>query len=52
MHAEENTPFPIHQSSYRGGHSTETAILCVHNDIDSAIDSKRIVAVVLPELCV
>ena len=52
---EENRLFPVHQSSHRHGHSTETAMLCVHNDIVRAVDQKpvdqkRIVALVLLDL--
>ena len=32
------------------GHSTETAMLCVHNDIVCAVDEKRIAALVLLDL--
>ena len=36
------------QSAYRMGHSTETALLRVHNDIASALDNKcRAVLVML-----
>ena len=49
-HSEGNSLFPVHQSSYRHGLSAETAILCVHNDIVSAVDSKRIVDLVLLDL--
>ena len=41
-HAEDNRLFPDRQSSYRRGHSTETAVLCVHNDLVRAIDEQRI----------
>ena len=49
-HAESNALFPIHQSSYRRGHSTETAMLCVHNDIVHAMDTKQLVGLVLLDL--
>ena len=48
--SEGNSLFPVHQSSYRHGLSTETAVLCVHNDIVSAVDSRRIVGLVLLDL--
>ena len=46
-HAEVNQLFPVHQSSYRRGHSTETAVLCVHNDFVRAVDEQHITALVL-----
>jgi len=49
-HSERNSLFLVHQSSYRHGHSTETAILCVHNDIVTAVNSKRIVGLVLLDI--
>ena len=49
-HSEGNSLFPVHQSSYRHGHSTETAVLCVHNYIVSVLDIKRIVGLVLLDL--
>jgi len=49
-HAEENKLFPDHQSSYRRGHSTETAVLCVHNDLVHAIDEQRITGLVMLDL--
>ena len=38
------------QSAYRVGHSTETALLRVHNDILRAIDNRRAVFLVMPDL--
>ena len=35
---------PCHQSAYRSFHSTETAVLAVHNDIVRTIDSGKISA--------
>ena len=49
-HAEGNALFPVDQSSYRQNHSTETAVLCVHNSIVCAVDQKRMVALVLLDL--
>jgi len=49
-HAEVNRLFPVHQSSYRRGHSTETAVLSVHNDLVRAVDEKHTAALVLLDL--
>jgi len=49
-HAEENKPFPDRQSSYRRDHSTETAVLCVHNDLVHAIDEQWITGLVMLDL--
>ena len=38
------------QSAYRRFHSTETALLRVHNDILSSLNEKKMVALVLPDL--
>ena len=35
------------QSAYRGGHSTETALMKVHNDIIHAIDDRGVLVFVL-----
>ena len=39
------------QSAYKQYHSTETALIRVHNDILSAIDNRRIVILLLIDLC-
>jgi len=49
-HAEENKLFPVRQSSYRRSHSTETAMMCVHNDLVRAVDNKEVTALVLLDL--
>jgi len=49
-HAEENKLFPDRQSLYRRGHSTETVVLCVHNDLVHAIDEQRITGLVMLDL--
>jgi len=49
-HAEDNHLFPTRQSSYRGGHSTETAMLCVYNDRVRAVDNKHVTALMLLDL--
>ena len=38
------------QSAYFPGHSIETALICVHNDIIQAVDNKHGVILVLLEL--
>ena len=49
-HLESNSLFDPMQSAYRANHSTETALLKVHNDIVRAIDSGKAVAVVALDL--
>ena len=49
-HAEDNSLFPVRQSSYCRGHSTETAVLCVYNALVRAIDKQRITGLVLLDL--
>ena len=39
-HMQENGLMDPYQSAYRKGHSTETALMQVHNDIVSAVDKK------------
>jgi len=46
-HVEKNQLFPERQSSYRRDHSTETAVLSVHNDLAHAIDKQRITGLVM-----
>ena len=48
--AEDNHLFPTRQSSYRRGHSTKTAMLCMYNDLIRAVDSKLVTALVLLDL--
>ena len=40
----------LFQSAYRAGHSTETALTCVHNDVLRAIDDSQCVILVLLDL--
>ena len=47
---EENSIHALYQSAYRGNHSTETALLKIHNDISRAISSHRKVTLVLLDL--
>ncbi|CAB3998226.1 Hypothetical predicted protein, partial [Paramuricea clavata] len=42
--------YPILQSAYRAGHSTETALLKVHNDIMCSMDQQRVSLLVLLDL--
>ena len=49
-HANKHDLFPVRQSAYRHGHSTETAVMTVHNDIVSAIDKGHVVALALLDL--
>ena len=39
-HVDGNTLRDKMQSAYRSGHSTETALLRIKNDIDAALDRK------------
>ena len=49
-HADQNGLLPARQSAYRKFHSTESAVLVVHNDIVCAIDQGHVVALVLLDL--
>lgn len=49
-HMKENELNEIFQSAYKKGHSTETALLRVHNDILSAIDKGHAMLLVLLDL--
>ena len=49
-HAELHGLLPHHQSAYRSFHSTETAVLAVHNSIVRTIDSGKLCALVLLDL--
>ena len=49
-HMKENNLLDPMQSAYRSGHSTETALLRVHNDIVSAIDKGHSVFLILLDL--
>ena len=40
-HSELHKLLPRHQSAYRSSHSTETAVLAVHNDLVRTIDSGK-----------
>ena len=49
-HLRENKPEEIFQSAYKVGHSTESALLRVHNDVLCALDDERCVMLVLLDL--
>ena len=49
-HLEKNNLLDKMQSAYKSGHSTETALLRVHNDIMMAVDKKKHVFLVLLDL--
>jgi len=49
-HADESNLFPVHQSAYRAHHSTETAVLSVHNALVRSIDSGNVSMLVLLDL--
>ena len=47
---EDNHPYELLQSAYKKSHSTETALIKVHNDIVTAMDSGHSVILVLLDL--
>jgi len=49
-HMDTHTLLPSTQSAYRNKHSTETALVRIHNDIVSAIDHGQVAALVLLDL--
>ena len=49
-HCSDNTPLPVHQSSSRQFHSTETALLKVQSDILSNVDKQEVILLVLLDL--
>ena len=49
-HLNKNKLFDPHQSAYRAGHSTETALLKVANDLISALDKKHVTILSLLDL--
>ena len=50
VHIESQQLLPSCQSAYRAHHSTETAIISVHDEIVRTIDAGDVCAVVLLEL--
>jgi len=49
-HAEAQGLFPAQQSAYRPFRSTESAIICVHNDLVRATDDRKAILLVLLDL--
>ena len=49
-HCQANNLYPKMQSAYRSNHSTETALLTVHNDLLRALDERHEVVIVLLDL--
>ena len=41
-HVSDHSLFTVRQSAYRAFHSTETAILAVHNGLVRAVDNNRV----------
>ena len=50
QHCDQNSLLPAKQSAYLRHHSTETAVLIVHNDIVHAVDRGQLVPLVLLDL--
>jgi len=50
VHFESQQLLPSRQSAYRARHSTETAIIAVHNEIVKAIDAGEVCALVLLDI--
>ena len=49
-HLSEHELFPLLQSTYRQGHSTEAALLKIYNDILMAMNRQRVFLLVLLDL--
>ena len=49
-HAHKHSLFPTYQSAYRSFYSTETALVCIHNDLIGAMDAGHVGALVLLDL--
>ena len=50
VHSTQFNLLPVQQSAYRPFHSTETALLSVHNDLVRSIDNGKISLLVLLDL--
>jgi hypothetical protein len=49
-HITAHRLLPSKQSAYRRHYSTETAVLCVHNDLVHAVDNNQVIGLVLLDL--
>jgi hypothetical protein len=49
-HCDQHSLLPVNQSAYRHHHSTETAVMKVHNDLVRAADNGQVTALVLLDL--
>lgn len=49
-HVSNSSLLPVQQSAYRSFHSTETAVLSVHNDLVRSVDSGHVSSLVLLDL--
>ena len=49
-HLSEHDLYPLLQSAYRRGHSTETALFKIYNDILMAMNRQEVVLLVLLDL--
>ena len=50
-HLSEHDLCPLLQSAYRRGHSTETALLKIYNDLLMAMNRQEVVLLVLFDFC-
>ena len=49
-HIAKHRLLPVHQSAYRPHHSTETAVICVMNDMINTIDKGDVGAIMLLDM--
>lgn len=49
-YAENNSLLPVHQSAYRSQHSTETALVHLHNDMVAIVDRGDVGALILLDM--
>lgn len=49
-HITKHRLLPVHQSAYRPHHSTETAVICVMNDMINTIDKGHVGAIMLLDM--
>ena len=47
LHMNSSNTFNQYQSAYRKFHSTETALLKIHNDIQASMDAGKVTALTL-----